>query len=118
MSFFKSYYLKAVQNMEPTFKVAEDSDADLLVEFMRELYAFDQDPFDDRRARAALEGLLKDASLGRVWLIHEGDRAVGYVAITFGYSLEYGGPLAVIDELYLRAGHRGQGLGPRALKFV
>jgi ribosomal protein S18 acetylase RimI-like enzyme len=104
--------------MEATFSVAQRSDTDLLLQFMREYYEFDHLPFDEQVARAALEKLLNDASLGRVWLIHYEDEAVGYLVLTLGYSLEYGGRDAFIDEVYIRASHRGRGIGGRALVFA
>ena len=76
-------------NNDPQFRLARDSDADLLLEFMRAYYAFDGHGFDLEKARMALTGLLRDDSLGRAWLILDGDAAVGYVVLCFGYSLEW-----------------------------
>jgi GNAT superfamily N-acetyltransferase len=104
--------------MEPAFTPADGSHIETLVEFMREFYQAENLPFDRLAARAALDRLLRDHSLGRVWLIHLGEEAVGYVALTFGYSLEFLGRDAFVDELYVRAAHRGQGVGTRALKFI
>src|SRR5262245_25791926 len=85
---------------------------------MREYYEFDHLPFDEQVARAALTKFVGDESLGRVWLICYGDKAIGYLVLTLGYSLEYGGRDAFIDEVYIRASHRGRGIGQRALTFA
>jgi GNAT superfamily N-acetyltransferase len=69
-------------------------------------------------ARGALEALVGDETLGRVWVIRAGGAAIGYVVLTLGYSLEYGGRDACIDELYVREAYRGQGGGSRTLSFV
>src|SRR5262249_28930406 len=61
---------------------------------------------------------LNNDSLGRVWLIHVGEEAVGYVVLTLGFSLEFHGRDAFIDELYVRASHRRQGVGTRTLQFI
>ena len=53
-----------------------------------------------------------------MWLIKAGDEAIGYVALTLGYSLEYHGRDAFIDEIYIRESHRGKGAGARPIKFV
>jgi ribosomal protein S18 acetylase RimI-like enzyme len=103
--------------MDIDFKNAAMSDLETLMAFMRELYESDQIPFDDD-ARAALEKLLSDDSLGRVWLICSEGEAVGYLVLTLGYSLEFRGRDAFIDELYIRESHRGRGLGKRAIKFI
>lgn len=104
--------------METNFKIAEGADIEILLKFMREYYEFDHLPFDEQIARAALAKFVDDQSLGRVWLIcHEGE-AIGYLVLTLGYSLEYGGRDAFIDEVYIRASHRGCGIGQSALTFA
>jgi ribosomal protein S18 acetylase RimI-like enzyme len=104
--------------METAFRTAELSDVEVLLGFMREYYAFDHLLFDGQIARAALEKFLSDGSLGRVWLIQDGGTAIGYLVLTLGYSLEYGGRDAFIDEVYIRASHRGRGIGQSALQFA
>ena len=104
--------------MNPCFRVSTDSDVDVLLPMMREYYAFDGHAFDEFRARIALLTFLREPSFGRAWLICEGTEAVGYVVLTFGYSLEFLGRDAFIDELYLQPSHRGRGWGRRTLEFV
>jgi len=40
--------------------------------------------------------------MGRVWLIQYQGQVIGYVILTLGYSLEYGGRDAFIDEQLAR----------------
>jgi len=49
---------------------------------------------------------------------HNRDKAVGYLVITFGYSLEYHGQDAFIDELFIEANYRHQGIGTKAMEFA
>lgn len=102
----------------PRFRLAQEADADLILEFMREYYAFDGHHFDEENSPAALVGLLRDDSLGCIWLIQDGDAAVGYIVLTLGYSLELFGRDAFIDEFYLRETYRGRGWGRQAMAFV
>jgi GNAT superfamily N-acetyltransferase len=104
--------------VDPTFRIATEADADLLLAMMREYYAFDGHAYDEQRARVALLNFLREPSFGRAWLICDGDMAVGYIVLTFGYSLEYLGRDAFIDEFYLRESYRGRGWGRRTLEFV
>jgi ribosomal protein S18 acetylase RimI-like enzyme len=104
--------------MEFRFGPAQESDLDTLVAMMREFYAIDQYPFDEGIARAALERLLSDATLGRVWVIREGEAAIGYLVLTLGYSLEFHGRDAFVDELYVRAAYRRRGVGTRAIRVA
>ncbi len=68
--------------------------------------------------RAGLEQIVQDDSLGRVWLIYWKDEAIGYMVLTFGYSLEFHGRDALVDELYIREEYRRCGIGTKALQFV
>ena len=104
--------------MELTFRVAGHADIDILLGFMRQYYAHDQLAFDQPAARRALEGLVGDPSLGRVWLISDEGQAIGYVALTLGYSLEYHGRDAFVDEIFVQASHRRMGIGSLAMAFV
>ena len=103
----------------PTFRVAQTADLDTVLAFMRDLVhedpLSDQRAFDSVRARSALADLVDDPSQGTVWLICDGNAAVGYLALTYGYSLEFHGRDAFIDELYVRPTHRGRGWGTRAM---
>jgi diamine N-acetyltransferase len=103
---------------DPQFRQALESDADVLLEFMQEYYAFDGHGFDRDKARAALTALLRDASLGLGWLILDGDAAVGYIVLCFGYSLEWLGRDAFVDEFYLREEYRGRGWGRKTMEFL
>lgn len=104
--------------MEINFKIAEISDIENLVKFIREYYEFDDLIFDEDSIRATLLKLLLDATLGRVWLMRKGEAAIGYIIITFGYSLEYRGRDAFIDEFYIQASDRGQGIGKQTIQFL
>lgn len=104
--------------MEITFKIVDHLDTEILVQLIREFHEFEHLPFDEGTIRFVLAKLLKKDYLGRVWLIQQGRDALGYIVLTFGYSLEFLGRDAFIDELYIRESHRGQGIGTRALQFV
>lgn len=102
----------------PQFRQATESDAGTLLEFMRAYYAFDGHVFDEAKARAALTALLRDANVGLAWLIDDGQNAVGYIVLCFGYSLEWLGRDAFVDEFYLREEYRGRGWGRKTMEFV
>jgi GNAT superfamily N-acetyltransferase len=104
--------------MEPTFRRAGLGDVDALLALLPEYYAFDHLPFDAAAARTALQMILADESLGRMWLIELGTEPIGYVVLTLGFSLEYQGRDAFLDELYLRHAYRGRGIGRAALDVV
>lgn len=100
------------------YHTATSKDVDVLLELVQEFHKIEKLPFDPVLDRVSLQQFLSNPALGRVWLITERDRVIGYVAVTFSYSIEFRGLGAYIDELYLRSAHRGQGIGTRTLKFV
>jgi GNAT superfamily N-acetyltransferase len=104
--------------VEPSFRLAVESDTVTLLKFMRAYYAFDGHGFDEDKARGALTTLLRDPSLGRVWLILDGEAPVGYIVICFSYSLEWLGRDAFVDEFYLLPEYRGRGWGRKTMAFV
>jgi ribosomal protein S18 acetylase RimI-like enzyme len=104
---------------DPVFKPATPDYIEALIAMMLEFYALDGTaPFDEEVARRALLGVIGDDTLGRVFLILLANEVAGYAVLTFGYSLEFHGRDAFVDEIYLRAEYRGRGIGKRALQFL
>jgi ribosomal protein S18 acetylase RimI-like enzyme len=99
---------------EPTFHPLTGNDLPNLLTLMHELYANQHMIFNPDVAAAAVRALLRDESLGRIFLIHSGGHLAGYFALTFCFSLEFHGRFGLLDELYVRERRRGQGLGRRA----
>lgn len=63
---------------------------------------------------AAIRALCADDSLGRAWLLTVEGRDSGYALAFWRHSIDHGGRIAVLDDLWVDPGFRGRGLG-RAL---
>lgn len=85
---------------------------------MREYYTEDGYEFDHLAARDAVETLIQDEKLGRLWVAGNDQNVEAYLAVTRGFSLEYQGADAFIDELYVASPCRGKGLGREALNVA
>src|SRR5262245_4391616 len=94
---------------------ASPDDVQQLVAMMEEFYAEGGYPLNHRRATDAFTALIADERLGYVFFIQADGRDVGYVVVTLCYSMEYGGPNAFVDDLFVRKPFRGAGLGTAAL---
>ncbi len=98
---------------------AGTTDREQLLELIGAFYTVDDHPFDAAHITAALDPLLVDDRHGQVWLAtSEADEqlAVGYAVVTWGWSLESGGPESLLDELFVS--DRGRGLGAGLIEWV
>jgi ribosomal protein S18 acetylase RimI-like enzyme len=97
---------------------ARVADIEDLMVLMRAFYKESQYPFDGMRAEAAVIALMRNPENGAAWIFRYGGRAVGYLIVTFGYSIEFGGRDAFVDELFVSERDRGHGIGTRALEIA
>lgn len=104
--------------MQLEFKPVLFQEREALLLLIRAYYEFDQIHFDAAAIRPALEKLLNDASLGRAWFLCIEGKQIGYVMLTFGFDLEFGGRQATVTDLYIDPQHRGNGYGTAALQQV
>lgn len=102
----------------PVLLVADRTHLDRLLPFVRDYHAFEAIERSDDERRASLAPLLGENPFGRIWLIVEAGEPVGYIALCFGYSIEFGGRDAFVDEFFLTATARGRGLGRQVFAEV
>ena len=97
---------------------AEATDMELLLVFLRDFYEHEALRFDEAVARRALQQILANPFFGCVFLLEFDGEKVGYTVLTFGFSLEFHGRDAFVDELYICESHRGRGIGKQVLDFL
>lgn len=106
------------KNTQLDFILAKQSDAEKLLEMISEFYEYDSISFDKKAVHKALQDIIDNDSFGKVFLLKVHKEIVGYMVITFGYSLEFHGRDAFIDEIYFKKANRGKGYGKLALAFA
>jgi GNAT superfamily N-acetyltransferase len=89
-----------------------------LLGWMRDFYAHEGIPFDPAVSEPVLRELLARPQLGRVLEVVADGRPVGYAVLALGFSLEFGGRSAFLDELYVEPASRGSGIGTVALRLL
>ena len=72
------------------------------------------DTTEDHRA-GAIAPLLDGAPHGAIYLIGPTRAPIGYIAVSFGWSLEMGGLDGFVDELFIRPPVRGRGIATEVL---
>ena len=88
----------------------------VLLLLVRQYHEFEGIDMSDEDRVRALKPLLGDSTLGRILLIRVAGEVVGYLALCWGYSIEFGGRDAFIDEFFVIEPARRQGVGRAALR--
>lgn len=98
-----------------SLRLATPDDLERLIPLVAGFHAEEGIEQDDDTRRGALVPLLEGSPLGAIWMIGPRVAPVGYVAVSFGWSIEFGGIDVFLDELYVREKVRGRGMGSEAL---
>lgn len=97
--------------------IARD-EIDTLLSMMKNFYAIDNYEYNAGIGKKTALELIENKQLGRLYIIKENLDYVGYIALTFGFSFEYNGRDALIDELYIEENWRNKGIGKLAIEFI
>jgi ribosomal protein S18 acetylase RimI-like enzyme len=93
------------------------NEADRLIQLVRAFHGESEHAVGPEQAEA-IRQLCADSTLGRAWMLTVEDRDIGYSLVYFRHSIDHGGRIAVLDDLWIIADRRGEGLGARLLKTV
>ncbi len=104
--------------MSAALKLAGPDDLDRVLSLVAAFHAEEGITSSDEANRAALGPLLNGIPHGAIYLIGPGRAPIGYTVITFGWSVEFGGMDAFVDEIYLRPAVRGRGIATETLNAL
>lgn len=85
------------------------------IELTRAFYHHERFAFDPVASGRMVRHLLSTPQAGAVYLARQDARAVGYLVLTHCYSLEFGGPFVLLDEIFVLPEAQGAGLGKRLI---
>jgi len=98
---------------------ARASDVGAMVELLSLLFKQEADfAPSPAKQRRALELILAQPSMGRLFVLTRANKVLGMVSLLFTISTAEGGKAAWLEDLVVRAEHRGRGLGTRLLRAV
>ncbi|WP_161599041.1 GNAT family N-acetyltransferase [Aidingimonas lacisalsi] len=89
-----------------------------VLQYVRAYHEFEGVRLSDEQRIAAIDELIGSDELGRIFLIERDKTTIGYIAVCFGFSIEFVGRDAFIDEMFIVSGYRGLGYGREVLKQV
>ncbi|MBS1842233.1 MAG: GNAT family N-acetyltransferase [Acidobacteria bacterium] len=96
------------------------ADEPYLLSMMRQLV--EQEPnqgvFRETLVCKTLHYLFNHPERGRIWTLAFSAKPVGYMVLTLGFSFEFHGTDAFIDELYIAPAFRRRGFGMRAVEHL
>lgn len=101
--------------MKAALHLAKPDDYDRLAALVRTFHAEEGLDMPDATREAALRPLVDGIPHGAAYLIGPVRAPIGYVIVTFGWSVEFGGMDGFIDEIYLRPAVRGRGIATEVM---
>lgn len=104
--------------MTAALTLAGADNADTLLSLMERYHTEAGLPYDAAHRASAAAPLLGDSPMGAVWLIGPPRAPLGYVTISFGWSIADGGMTAALAEAFIRPSVRGRGIGTEAMHAI
>ncbi len=104
--------------MSQLLHLATMDDLDRLLTMVTAYHAEEGLSTTPEQRETALKPVLDGSPHGAIWLIGPKIAPVGYVCVSFGWSLELGGLDGMVDELWIREKIRGRGMGTDALNAL
>lgn len=104
--------------MSAAVNLATEDSADLCLALMAKHHAEQDFPYDDAHRHAVAVPLLAGSPLGAIWLIGPARAPLGYIMVTFAWSVEAGGMVGWISEIYMRPSVRKRGIGTETLHAI
>jgi ribosomal protein S18 acetylase RimI-like enzyme len=101
--------------MSASLHLARPEDLERLLPLVAAMHAETGIAQTDEGRRAALVPLLDGSPHGVAYMIGPQRAPIGYVVVTFGWSLEFGGLDGFIDEIFIRPSVRGRGIASEVL---
>lgn len=97
---------------------AQDRHLAEVLAHVRAYHQYEDIRLSDEQRVSAIRQLLGSSQVGRIFLIRHGAVMVGYIAVCFGFSIEFEGREASIDEMYIAPAYRNKGYGREALGLL
>lgn len=110
--------LGMISHPDITLELAGPAQLEELLPLVADYHVFEEVETSAELRRSSVAKLLQDKTLGEVWLVRKVGIVIGYIAVCYSYSIEFGGRDAFVDEFYIAAAERGKGIGGRILKEI
>jgi len=104
--------------MNVKINIASGNNLAELLPLVRAYHEFERLNVSEIERENSVRRLLSDKSLGGIWRAYADTELVGYIALCVGFSIEFSGLDAFVDEFYIRPEYRGKGIGAKVLELA
>jgi ribosomal protein S18 acetylase RimI-like enzyme len=101
--------------MSAQIRLARPEDLATLLPLVAAFHAEEGIESSEEQRISAVQPLLEGIPYGAVYLIGPARAPVGYIVVTFSWSVEFGGMDGFVDELFIRPPVRGRGIASEVL---
>jgi len=98
-----------------SFRSCGPKDHEALLKLVIAYNKYEKIPAHRKSLSQGLDALLRNPSQGKIWLMENHKKPVGYALLTYNFELEYGGAEGVLRDLFVEKKFRNQGIGSLAL---
>lgn len=95
-------------------------DRPAFISFATQFYSTDSvaNPIPEKNMQDAFDEMIADSPYLDGFFILEKGRPAGYAILNYTYSMEFGGRVAMLDELFILPDYQGEGLGGAFLQYM
>ncbi len=90
----------------------------LVLPLIADYHAFEALDSSAEQREAAVRQFLDNPGFGAIWLVYCDAELAGYIALCRGFSIEFNGFDAFVDEFFLAEAFRGRGIGTQVLSAI
>jgi len=106
------------KKMNVEIKLATKHNLIELLPLVHAYHKFEEIELTDNECKNSIQQILTNKSLGGIWLVCVDNQVVGYIALCLGFSIEFSGLDAFVDEFYIIPEFRSKGIGTKVLEFI
>ncbi len=102
------------------FRKIKESDKEIFLTMAREFYDSPAvlHPIKEEYHRRTFNELMRSREYLDCYIIEDGDEVAGYCLLNITFGHECGGMVIWVEELYVRDGHQGKGIGSKMLRQI
>ena len=102
------------------FRDIQLSDKELFLAMAEKFYSSGavSRPIDHKNFEDAFSIVMSKSPFARILIIEDGEEPIGFAQLSFTYSMEAGGMVVLIEDVFIDEAHRGGGHGGKLMRFL